>query len=294
MKTYLYLRLAIVLSVILLALAVTGEITRGVGWLGSISAYYYTPVRNVFAGVLVGTGFALVAIKGRPGAEDTFLNLAGMLAPIVAFVPTPLTKSDSNPCAVPLEKCVPDVFLPDIANNVHALLAVGAVGLGVAFFTARSDSRSDSWTQNGLIASVAIWVAFLLWYGFGEDWPPRGSFLQVAHYWAAVPMFLLIIAVAVINARRSNPKHTLSVAGRSSNFRPIYGWIAALMLALPVTLTIAGWAARRAGFEFAWIFAVEAVVLVLFAVFWLVQGVEYRKDGLDEDALVLESEREGA
>ena len=55
----------------------------------SISAYYYTPVGAVFIGVLVTMGVCLVALKGNTDGEDVLMNLAGMLAPGVAFIPTP-------------------------------------------------------------------------------------------------------------------------------------------------------------------------------------------------------------
>ena len=96
-ETYRYLRVGIVALALLLALAVVGEIVVGdAGLLGSISAYYFTPVRDVFVGVLVALGLGLIVIRGR-GVEDVLLNLAGMLAPVVAFVPTPVTDSIRRP-----------------------------------------------------------------------------------------------------------------------------------------------------------------------------------------------------
>ncbi len=43
----------------------------------------------VFIGVLVTMGVCLVALKGNTDGEDVLMNLAGMLAPGVAFIPTP-------------------------------------------------------------------------------------------------------------------------------------------------------------------------------------------------------------
>ncbi len=42
----------------------------------------------MFTGGLVAIGVSLIAIKGSTDLEDVLLNLAGVLAPIVAFVPT--------------------------------------------------------------------------------------------------------------------------------------------------------------------------------------------------------------
>jgi hypothetical protein len=89
-KTYRYLRLALVALVALIMTAVALEWGRTHCLQTSISAYYYTPARSIFVGSLVAIGVALIAIRGRSDGEDALLNLAGMLAPVVAFVPTPV------------------------------------------------------------------------------------------------------------------------------------------------------------------------------------------------------------
>ncbi len=91
-RTYRYLRLSLVGLVLLLLFCVWLERLGGAEankHLGSISAYYYTPARSVFVGALVAIGISLAAIVGRRGFEDSALNIAGMLAPVVALVPTP-------------------------------------------------------------------------------------------------------------------------------------------------------------------------------------------------------------
>jgi hypothetical protein len=61
---------------------------RGVGLQGSMSAYYWTPMRDVFVGVLVAVGFLLYLYKGFSTAENVALNLAGVFAVGVANLPT--------------------------------------------------------------------------------------------------------------------------------------------------------------------------------------------------------------
>src|SRR5688572_22472438 len=95
-KTYRYVRIGMVGAVVLLAGSVLleqREVTNGC-WQTSISAYYYTPVRAVFVGVLMAIGLMLIVIKGNNELEDGCLNVAGMLAPVVALVPT----SDHGRC----------------------------------------------------------------------------------------------------------------------------------------------------------------------------------------------------
>ena len=89
-KAYRYLRVALVALVVLLFSAIVIEWwATGPSCLEpSISAYYSTPVRAVFVGVLVTMGACLIALEGNTEAEDVLLNVAGMLAPGVAFVPT--------------------------------------------------------------------------------------------------------------------------------------------------------------------------------------------------------------
>src|SRR5262249_55555658 len=87
-STYRYLRLSIVVMVLALFVSVLIERFHVGCWQGSISAYYYTPAHAIFVGALVAIGVSLIAIKGSTDLEDVLLNVAGLLAPIVAFVPT--------------------------------------------------------------------------------------------------------------------------------------------------------------------------------------------------------------
>lgn len=91
-KTWRYLRLSMVGVVAALAAAVLYEhfqIKERDCFQTSISAYYYTPASSVFVAALVSIGVAMVCLRGSNRREDLLLNLAGMFAPIVAFVPTP-------------------------------------------------------------------------------------------------------------------------------------------------------------------------------------------------------------
>ena len=54
----------------------------------SISAYFYTPVRAVFITALGALGACLIIYRGNSITENIVLNLAGLAAIVVAFVPT--------------------------------------------------------------------------------------------------------------------------------------------------------------------------------------------------------------
>src|SRR4051812_6166058 len=151
-KTYLYLRVGLVALAVFLGTSLVIELAFGdTAWQGSISAYYYTPVRSVFVGTLTAMGVCLIAIKGRgkPG-EDLMLNLAGMCAPVVALVPTPLEDAACGDAT----RCVPKAFVPGVVNNVEALIVVGVLALLFAARTVRRDDRE--WRDLVALAVAAV------------------------------------------------------------------------------------------------------------------------------------------
>src|SRR5687768_9133340 len=85
--TFRVMRCAIVAAALLLAIALALEAFRAGSIRGSISAYFYSPVRSVFVGCLMAIGVSLIAIQARTVPEETFLNLAGLFAFVVALVP---------------------------------------------------------------------------------------------------------------------------------------------------------------------------------------------------------------
>ena len=134
LKSYRYLRLVMVGLVVLLAASVLIELQQtGFGcWRTSISSYYWTPVRGVFVGALVAIGTCLIVLKGNTPVEDVLLNVAGALAPIVAFVPILDPKEcQSTPWAASADGRA------NIFNNVGAFLLAGLVAVAVAWWVAR-------------------------------------------------------------------------------------------------------------------------------------------------------------
>jgi hypothetical protein len=278
--TYLYLRVGLVALALFLGASLVIEMAFGdTDWLGSISAYFYTPVRSVFVGTLSAMGVCLIAIKGRDRPrEDLMLNLAGMCAPVVALVPTPL--EDSAACGGDA-RCVPEEFVPGVVNNVQALLVVGVVGV---LFAART-IRRDRHERGDLVAigvSAGGLAGFALWFALGRD-----SFLDYAHYGPAVPMFGLIVAVALVNAARVDDfvasGGTLKV-GRADTYRRAYRVIAYLMgvvIGGALVLFVVQAATDTQPFAH-WVFIVEALLLAAFTAFWILQTLQYAQDGAPE------------
>ncbi|MFW0796925.1 hypothetical protein AAFP30_24180 [Gordonia sp. CPCC 205515] len=90
MATYFALRLMIAAGALLLpvVLVIWAAVSDDVDLQGSISGFYYTDARDVFVGIVVAVGVALIAYRGYSVGENWLLNLAGVLAIVVALVPT--------------------------------------------------------------------------------------------------------------------------------------------------------------------------------------------------------------
>lgn len=276
-RTYLYLRVGLVALALFLGAALALEIALGDGpWLGSISAYFYTPVRSVFVGTLCAMGVCLIALRGRDRPrEDLMLNLAGMCAPVVALVPTPL---EDDPVCGGAPRCVPDAYVPGVENGIGALLVVAVIAVPFAARTVRRGSASSR-----DLVSLAASAGFVVVVG-GWFLVARSSFVDYAHYGTAVPMFGLIVAVALVNAARVDEfveaGGTLTM-GAAATYKRLYRAIAYAMgvvigaaLALFVVQAVAG----EPPFPH-WVFVVEALLLVLFAAYWILQTLQYAVDG---------------
>jgi len=261
-KTYRYLRMAIVVVVLSLLASVVIERVRAGCWQGSISAYHYTPAQAVLVGALVALGVSLVAIKGSTDVEDVLLNVAGVLAPIVAFVPT----------APPSDSCAATAFAAadsaetSINNNILGLAIGGAVAIVAAYVAARIQGKAtrrrvDRPTVIGLVVAAVLLVAGLIWWGWFRD-----SFVERAHGGAAVAMFGLLGVVMVLNARSAG-----------QGYRQCYAVTAALM-ALGVAIAILGkvvdgdW--RH---QILWL---ELLQLVPFGIYWGAQTLEHWNGGV--------------
>ncbi|PRC49105.1 hypothetical protein C6A85_76445, partial [Mycobacterium sp. ITM-2017-0098] len=125
--------------------------------LTSISAYYYSAAQAVFVSSLCALGILLIAYAGSTNSEDELLKLAGLMAFVVAFVPTK-----------PSEGPVGEDPLPAILNNVSAFLIamVVAQGLSMAITRIKRSQRRRP-TLGGCISRLLTWIAILVVAFFG-------------------------------------------------------------------------------------------------------------------------------
>ena len=287
-RTYRYLRLGMAGVLLALAVSVALEVTGSGGcWQRSISAYYYTPTRPVLVGALLVLGFAMVVLVGRTPAEEVALDLAGLLAPVVAFVPT----TDVNTCSLgpgPAASAAAAVHqvADAVSNNMATYLAVvpaALVALQVlpaVFSRMRDDDEADPLWARTRRASYAVgWlftIAYVAWWRLGGG----TAFRRWAHPVSAVLLFVCIVVAVAATAydrtatrRRDEPAATFArrLGPRVlASLRSAYGLLAvAMVLSAGVCAAVrllTGWPH--------WVLAVEVSMVSLFAVFWLVQTVE--------------------
>jgi len=303
MKTYRYLRIAMALLLIALATAVFYQSARQGSLLASVSAYYYTPAQSIFVGGLIGLGACMIALKGTTPVEDTFLNLGGMFAAVVAIVPTSRGRdyedlvsvcgalqaqtSDAPDCAG--VRGLAESARANVDNNVFAALLVGCLALAAAVAFMVLDRRREpghrfSWPAFSAAAAVlaAGWAAFYRY---------RTGVIHNAHWVAALSLFGCIFVVAFENARRQQsmakatgaatpdaeqaPGDRIPRALRQINARSVlrrardfYTWIATALLVIGVISVVAWWR------HWITLFWLETIVFFLFIAFWVAQTVE--------------------
>lgn len=266
-RTYRYLRIGLVGTMVVIVAAVGVEITQG-RVLSSISAYYYTGARTPFVGALFAASLALIAIAGS-GFERMILNVAAIFAPIIALVPTTVKHASvpglTDGCGNTL--CVPSQYLPDIRTGVYTYVIVGA--LSVVLLIVLIATRTLEWGPALVVLATLVVALLLVLLGWTSD---RPWFLAHAHITSAAIFFGLIGIVAIYNAfakpeQDGRYAQQTRVATAPTPARIIYIVVAAGMTADLVALIIV--LSQKGA-----IFTCEAVALTLFVAFWLTQTFE--------------------
>jgi hypothetical protein len=291
-SSYRYLRLSIVVLVVTLGMSLLIERSKAVCMQGSISAYYYTPVHSVFVGALVAMGVVMVALKGRDPVEDLFFNLAGVLAPVVAFVPTgrPSTICSRAGDGVTIDSTAL------VSNNMPALLVGAAIAIVVAYGIAQGQGKVrvqeqvkkvPRSTALGIVLSALLLGAGVGWYLLDVD-----TFAKHAHAVAAVSMFTAIWCAVLLNAGWPDGaiRRVYGLLGvdlpppagpRQLSYRRWYRGLSLFMAgaAVAVGITLAfgwDWDSR--------VFWLEAAEISPFALFWLLQTFESWEYGVEPPA----------
>ncbi len=268
--TYRYLRGGMVVIIVLLFAAVLINSIPTDCWQGSISAYYYTAARNVFAAALCCLGIMLIVYKGSNDTEDVLLNLAGTLAFFVAFVPAKMPEPGGCQLILPTA----DEKLSAINNNVGATIVALIVAAAILAFVYVVDKQSHSdttqWGNRLRILSAVILACFVAAFFFAPK-----LFEATAHYAAAIIIFTIIVAVVFINAYlvSNQDEQDPKTRERYRNCYRFIGWMMLGSLLGAVAFATMGWLSQRDAWSIP-VFALETILLIEFALFWAFQTVE--------------------
>lgn len=250
--TYRYLRFCLLALLLALTISIGIETIRG-GWQTSISAYYYTPAGPIFVAVLASVGVCLVALRGYTDAENVSLNLAGVSAPMVAFVPTPERGRS------------PDVVA--ITNNSATFLTVLGIGylvvLGLALRRLRRHETVSAWSVIGLVSVACAWLVGVVWLAVD-----RTGFAGHAHALAATFTFLPFAAVVALNTDWGVRVIARQATASRTRFDKAY-WVVLIGMgcaAVAFAIIRTSWGYAMLGLEIA--------LLGLFAAFWVLQTID--------------------
>ncbi len=208
-------------------------------------------------GALVAIGACLVVIKGSTDTEDVLLNIAGMLMPVVAFVPTPYEAACSS---TPVRAARVN---ENVTNNVFALLVMGAVALLVAAYFKRQRAGGDG--AQGLRLGHRRECGGL---PGGRRDVRRGPGRSSSRWPTTAPRSRCSAASwpsRVINARLFGlgPDPTRRTRPWLNRYALVAeGMVASIVLGAAAYLVF-GWEH--------WLFAVESALIALFAWFWVLQ-----------------------
>ena len=121
-STYFTLRLSMGLSALAfpVLLSLGGWLVADLPYQPSLSDYYYTPLGDIFVGMLIAIGASLTVYAGYSRQEDWVLNLAGVLAVAVALIP-PLR------ALTPCHYCLP-LVTSSFWHGLAALSFFAAIG----------------------------------------------------------------------------------------------------------------------------------------------------------------------
>jgi hypothetical protein len=281
-RTYNYLRLSMVAVIMALGVALAIEWISAKGcFQKSISAYYYTPVQLVFVGALVAIGVCMVALWGRNAIEDAFLNLAGLLTPVVAFVPASrvsrcsvVSTTGTRPTegqAAPVDADVIKAAHEAINNNMGTVFVVVLLGLAFTVWSRRmrpwspKQSKPDNVAYlSSYLLALAAWLVGLIMFFADSD-----LFYRRAHFAAAVLFFACVIVVVFASAyerRRTDDKRPLAARAKVTlkDRDAMVGY--AMIFSIPVI--------AATGSEY-WVLLIEGVLILLFGTFWLLQTYDH-------------------
>lgn len=264
-RTYRYVRLGIIGAVAAIFVSLIAYGTT-YGWPTSISALYYTPGATVFIGALFAVSLGLLALSGH-SVEQALLDLAGLVAPLIAIVPTVIGSDDVPGLSVECSgstPCVPGQYLPDIANGMVTFAVIGGAGVVLAVVLALVQRTISRGLLLAIAVAAAIILGMTLWWALDP-----ASFVPSGHLVATAALlgFMALASVAAASA------------GDAGSYRALYIAIAVLIVVsllflVAVTLFHLNGVDLVAATGAPLILIGESIALALFALFWIAQTAQ--------------------
>jgi hypothetical protein len=113
----------------------------------SMSAYYHTPLRNIFVGCLFIIGSFLYLYRGFTRRENYLLNVAGVCAVVIAVCPTLVA---CNKLDVVCEKRLLETFMLPVPHAIAAVLFFICIAVSCIFDSKATLSLISSRTRRDL------------------------------------------------------------------------------------------------------------------------------------------------
>jgi hypothetical protein len=264
LDTYRYLRGGMAIMIVMLATAVIGERLTATCWQTSISAYYFTIAHSIFIAALCALGAQFIVYKGSSDTEDVLLTLAGILAFIVAMVPTTRPVLLCGRYGLPAEYDVTHA----ITNNVWAVVIALTIARAVSWWLYRRTNTAQPKSVLGTVSMYllrAIMVVGLVALIFF-----RNFFDSNAHGIAAVIMFLAIITTVVTTAFLVSRQDDAKSPHRRLYYA-LYWGIAAVMIVTLVAVVVLHFVLDSWNH---WVIVVETALILEFTVYWVIQTIE--------------------
>jgi hypothetical protein len=264
LDTYRYLRGGMAVMIVMLGAAVIGERLTATCWQTSISAYYFTTAHGIFIAALCALGVQFIVYKGSSDTEDVLLSLAGILAFIVAMVPTTRPVLLCGRYGLPAEYDVKHA----ITNNVWAVVIALVIARTVSWWLYR---RTNTTVEKSVLGTVSMYLLrAIMAVGLVALIFFPNRFDSNAHGVSAVIMFLAIIITVVTTAflvsrqdeAKSPHRHLYYVLYQSIAAAMIVTLIAVVVL----HLLLDSWNH--------WVIVVETALILEFTAYWVIQTVE--------------------
>lgn len=169
--SYVLLRLVVgLLSIALPIILILGDLLFLDGMVrarGSLSAYYYSGMRDIFVGILIVDGLFLITYKVFRRSVDNLLSIiAGIAAVLVALFPTG-RPSDSTPL-LPIHEALSEGSVETV-HFLSAAVFIGALAIISALFGKREaqaatqgSRKSFAWLHYGAAAVILLAIVLIV------------------------------------------------------------------------------------------------------------------------------------